>query len=216
MCPVVILAHLKRTWQRKRALVSVAILILMAVLLWLSPAEASLGNVVKIVYLHASAERISVYAFLAAAALGLAQLALRKGMPPQWTRAVLETAIVFWIAQFAISLPAQVLAWGGLAWNEPRVIEATWILSLTVLVYVVALWMDDPNWMAVAACAAAVIVVIVLRGGVNILHPFNAIAGSDSASIKFSYGAIVIGMGALAFQFAWFRTATAGRLPGEK
>jgi hypothetical protein len=172
------------------------------VLLLLSPAEATLGNVVKIVYAHGAAERISAYAYLIAGGLGLVQLALNRPGLALWTRATTETAIVFWLAQFLISLPAQILAWGALTWNEPRVIGAVWILVLTGLVYAVALWIGDTSWMALAATANAAIVLVVLRGSINILHPLNPIIGSDSAGIKMAYAAIVLVTGTLAFQLA--------------
>jgi len=71
-----------------------------------------------------------------------------------------------------------------------------WILALTALVYAMA------RWMALAAIANAVIVLVVLRGAVNILHPIDPIVASDSLAIKVFYAAIVIITGALALQFA--------------
>jgi hypothetical protein len=114
---------------------------------------------------------------------------------------------VFWALQFLVSLPAQVLAWGSLVWNEPRVVGAKWILGLSVFVYAVALWLREASWMALAACAAAAMALIVLRGAINVLHPLSPIIGSDSMSIKLFYGAIVIAVGGLAFEFAHLRAA---------
>ena len=119
-----------------------------------------------------------------------------------WTRAFAETAILFWLAQFIISAPAQVLAWGAFTLNEPRVASAMWILAMTALVYVVARWMDEPMWMAFAAIANGAIFLIVLQGAVNILHPGSAILGSDSVTIKFFYAGIVIVCGVIALQLA--------------
>lgn len=204
---------LARTLQKNSLPVNAALFIALAVLLIVSPAEATLGNVVKIVYAHGAAERISAYAYLLAGGVGLVQLARNRPALARWTRAVTETALVFWLAQFVISLPAQILAWGGLTWSEPRVAGALWILLLTILVYAVALWLDDPSWMAFAAAANAVIVLVVLRGSINILHPLNPIIGSDSEAIRVFYGAIVLVTGALAFQFARYR---AGRGANDK
>jgi hypothetical protein len=120
----------------------------------------------------------------------------------RWTQAVIEAAIVFWIAQFVISAPAQVLAWGAFTLNEPRVAGALWILMLTALTYIVARWVGEKSWVAFAAIANAAIYLIVMRGEVNILHPFDPILGSDSLAIKVFYAAIVITMGFIAFQFA--------------
>lgn len=212
------MATLTRTLKIAKPMIYAALFVLLLALLILSPAEATLGNVVKIVYAHGAAERVSSYAYLLAGVLGVVTLSLRffdsatKNVAPlrmtwamtidRWTQAVMETAIVFWVAQFVISAPAQLLAWGAFTLNEPRVAGAAWILGLTALVYVVARWIGEKSWMALGAIANAAIYTIVLRGEVNILHPFDPILGSDSFAIKIFYAAIVITLGLIAFQFA--------------
>jgi hypothetical protein len=198
---------LAQTLQRNSWTIYGALFAALAALLIFSPAEATLGNVVKIVYAHGAAERISVYAYLLAGALGLVSLALGHASSARWTRALAESAIVFWFAQFVISAPAQVLAWGAFTLDEPRVVSAIWILALTALVYLVALWVREPGWMSLAAVANAVIVIMVLRGAINILHPMDPIVVSDSITIKAFYTAIVLVTGAIALQFARDRAA---------
>jgi hypothetical protein len=119
-----------------------------------------------------------------------------------WTRAVAETAIAFWLAHIVISAPAQILAWGAFTLNEPRVASALVVLVATAFVYGVARWLGDETWLALAAIANAAILVIVLRGAINILHPVDPIVGSDSPTIKVFYAAIVIVAGLIAAQFA--------------
>ena len=196
------MATLTRTLQQNSWLIYAALFVVLAVLLVLSPAEAILGNVVKIVYVHGAAERVATYAYLLAGGLGVAYLALKRESLARWTQAIAETAIVFWLAQFVISAPAQVLAWGAFTLSEPRVASALVILIATALVYVVARWLGDPTWMSFAVIANAAIFVIVLRGAINILHPVDPIVGSDSPAIKIFYAAIVMVMGLLAAQFA--------------
>jgi len=193
---------LTRALQQNSWTIYAALFAALAALLVFSPAEATLGNVVKIVYAHGAVERVSTYAYLLAGALGLVSLALAHASLARWTRTFAETAIVFWLAQFVISAPAQVLAWGAFTFDEPRVASALWILALTALVYLVALWVHEPGWMSLAAVANAVIVITVLRGAINILHPIDPIIGSDSVAIKLFYAAIVLITGALALQFA--------------
>ena len=102
-----------RTLKASLPIYAVLLLVLVALLV-LAPAEAPLGNVVKIVYAHGAAQRIATYAYLVAGVVGIAQLALWRPALAQWTRAVAETAIVFWLASSLISLPAQWLAWGAI------------------------------------------------------------------------------------------------------
>ncbi len=198
---------LARTLQQNSWTIYAALFVALGALLVFSPAEATLGNVVKIVYAHGAAERVSTYAYLLAGALGLVSLALAHAQLARWARALTETAIVFWLAQFVISAPAQVLAWGAFTFDEPRVMSAIWVLALTALVYLVALWVREPGWMSLAAVANAVIVIMVLRGAINILHPVDPIIASDSIAIKAFYAAIVLTTGAIALQFARDRAA---------
>ena len=201
------MSALTRTMQKNSLTIYAVLILVDAALLIFSPAEATLGNVIKIVYAHGAAERVSMYAYLLGGALGLAGLMMRNASTARWTRAVTETAIVFWFAQFVISAPAQVLAWGAFTLDEPRVAGAVWILALTALVYGVARWVNEPGWVALAAAANAAIVNLVLRGEINILHPIDPILGSDSLAIKAFYAAIVVVTGALAVQFARDRAA---------
>ena len=203
------MATLTRTLQQNNWLIYAALFVTLAGLLVLSPTEATLGNVVKIVYAHGAAERVATYAYLLAGGLGVVHLALKRESLARWTQAVAETAIVFWLAQFVISAPAQVLAWGAFTLSEPRVASALVVLIATALVYVVARWLADPTWMSLAAIANAAILVIVLRGAINILHPVDPIVGSDSPAIKIFYAAIVIVMGLVAVQFVRDRATLA-------
>ena len=196
------------TRARPNWIIYIALAILLLALLTLAPAEAMLGNVVKLVYAHGAAMRVALYAYLIAGALGLAQLVLRRDTLARWTRATIETALFFWLLHFVVSLPAQVLAWGGISWSEPRVVSAIWILALTLFILGVAVWMGDPRWMAIAGIANSAIAMILMRRAINVLHPIDPILGSDSIAIKGFYLAIVLTTGILAFQFARDRART--------
>lgn len=179
---------------------------LLGALVVLSPAEATLGNIVKLVYLHGAMERIAVLGFLLAGVFGLAHLLFQRESLAHWTQACIETGLVLWTAQVLVSLPAQILAWGAISWDEPRVAGALWIISLAGLTYGVARWMSGARWMSMAAIAIALIVTAILHGEVNVVHPPNAILASDSSAIKFFYAAIVMTIGLVAFQFTVDRT----------
>jgi len=221
------MATLRRTLQQNGWLIYAALFLALALLLAFSPAEARLGNVVKIVYAHGAAERIATYAYVLAGGLGLVSLASRavakqsplahrQSLISHWTRALAETAIVFWLAHIVISAPAQILAWGAFTLSEPRVASALVVLVATTLVYWVARWLDDATWIAAAAIANAAILFIVLRGAVNILHPIDPIVGSDSATIKLFYAGIVVVMGLLAAQVAHTRVGQISNLSTQR
>lgn len=181
------------------------LLFVLASLLIVSPAEATLGNVVKIVYLHGALERVAVLAFLVAAALGFAQVIWTRDPLSRWTQATMEVALLLWVAHFVASLPAQILAWGGITLSEPRVVSATWIMVGTLAVYGIARWMNHALWIALAAILNAFVVLMILRGAINVLHPFNPIFGSDSPAIILFYLAITFVVTLLALLLVYDR-----------
>ncbi|MGB8643949.1 MAG: hypothetical protein WCF84_01825 [Anaerolineae bacterium] len=192
--------------QRRTGLALAVLGILLTLLLVISPAEATLGNAVKIVYLHGALERVSTYAYLSAALIGLGYLIMRRPALAVWTQSLAEVAIGLWVAHFVVSLPAQWLAWGGITFSEPRVNSAIWIMGLTLVIYVVTRWMGDEIWVALGALANAAVFLIIMRGTINILHPFNPITGSDSLDIKIFYAAIVLTVAAGSAVGAWWRS----------
>lgn len=208
-----------RSW-----LIYVALFLILAALLVLAPPEARLGHIVKIVYAHGAAERIAVAAYAMAGILGIAYCAGRAFQQPQspistlqalttWTRAITETALIFWFAHIVISAPAQILAWGTLTLTEPRVASALNILMATMLVYVAARWIDKSWVWAFVAMINAAMVLIVLRNTLAVLHPIDPILGSDSITMKAFYGAIVVVMGLLAVHIARDRVRQISDLP---
>lgn len=193
------LEHTNRWWLYG------GLLLLLAALLWLSPAEATLGNVVKIVYLHGALQRVAVLLYLVAGALGIAQFVWSRAPLVYWTQAAMEMALLLWIGHFVVSLPAQILAWGGITLSEPRVASALWIMVGTGAVYAIARWMHQAWWIAIAALLNALVVLVILRGAINVLHPFNPIFGSDSPAIIGFYLAITFVITLLAMLMVYDR-----------
>ncbi|HEY6041246.1 MAG TPA: hypothetical protein VIX58_03875 [Anaerolineae bacterium] len=185
--------------------------LLLALLVGLSPAEATLGSVVKIVYLHGALERIGTYAFLLAALAGVTHIFFSRSVSEHGAQALSEVAIGAWLAQIVVSLPAQILAWGGITWSEPRVASALVILGLTALVYLVMRWIDHPAWMALGAVVNALILIVILRETINVLHPVDPILGSDSLAIRLFYAAIVMTLALMALLIANERVARLSR-----
>ncbi len=204
------MARLTETLELHHRTTYVALFVILGGLLALSPAEATLGNVVKFVYLHGALKRVAVLAYFAAGAVGIAHLVLKRAVFARWSHALALTALILWFGQFLISLPAQILAWGAIVWNEPRVVGAIAITALTGSLYVVAQWIQDARWVSLSAVANAVVVGIILGSAVNVVHPPNAILASNSIEMKLFYAAIVLVIGVLALQFAQDRATIGG------
>lgn len=153
-----------------------------------APLERTLGEGVRIVYVHGAWVWAGKAAFGLAAlagAIGLAGLALRRW--PAWTGwslAAGRTGLFFWLTYLPMSLLVMQINWGGVFFDEPRfripltfgivglllqaglaVMNIGWLTNLCNLVFGTALW-----WQ--------------LGGIENVLHPDSPIFGSDAVRIQ--------------------------------
>ena len=104
---------------------SAAWLAALAILFILSPSEKTLGDVVKLVYLHGALVRTGLLAFSIAGILGAIALASGRSWAIEWGRAVGHAALIVWVLYAVSSMVVTYLAWGvAIAWGEPRVVSA--------------------------------------------------------------------------------------------
>jgi hypothetical protein len=92
----------------------------MAVLTVLGPEEKSLGQNVRIVYLHGAWVLTALVAYIASGVVGLVALLTRKSGAHDWSKALGRTATVFWVTYLPLSLWAMQANWNGLYTSEPR------------------------------------------------------------------------------------------------
>lgn len=159
----------------------------------LMPAEKTLGQVIKIVYLHGALSRAGMVGLAAAGAAGLGYLITRGPAWARWTRALLFSGWGFWVAHFIVSMPATRLTWGPwIAWGEPRVTMTLQLIAAGLVVIVVTQLLDDRRFTAGAALLLA-IAVAVMAGRTGVLrHPLDPIGASPSALLRFAYLLLLI------------------------
>ncbi len=166
----------------------------------LAPAEARLGDTVKLIYLHASITWVALALFGIAALAGAAALLLRRDSLSSWSRASLATATIFWIGHFVLGLVVMKLAWGGWFWSEPRVKAGMIILGFAIAATLVALSVDR-SWVSSLLAIGMVAFIAVLLASIGrIFHPSGAIRSSESMAIKGAVLAILALMGTVSFQ----------------
>ena len=86
----------------------------------LMPAEKTLGQVIKLVYLHGALSRAGMIGFWASALAGIVFLLRGDERWLRWSRALLLSGWGFWITHFIVSMPATRLTWGPwVAWASP-------------------------------------------------------------------------------------------------
>lgn len=206
-----------RNASSARGLWAIGLLILLGVLLWLSPAERTLGQTVKLIYLHGALVRTAL--FLLAIGLPFSLVGLLRGRPRSilWGQAFFGSATVIWLVHTLFSMVTTRIAWGvWIAWFEPRT-RFTFGMAATLLIAIAAIRLvDDPRFAALAATltAGAALLLIPRLGAVQ--HPLDPIGTSPSNLIKGFYAAIVLASTALGGLLAlWLHAKLAASSGGE-
>ncbi len=191
---------------KRFAALGLVCLALTALILFLMPLEKTLGQVIKIVYLHGALSRAGMIGLLAAGVTGIVFLVTRRPALAAWTRGLLLSGWLFWVAHFVVSMPATRLTWGPwIAWGEPRV-TMTLQLILAGLVVLLISWLvkDDRFTAAAAALLALAVGWLAFATGV-IRHPLDPIGSSPSMTLQLVYLALLVPIvGSMALVAWWF------------
>src|SRR5574341_1428138 len=85
--------------------------VILAVLLWLSPAERTLGQVVKLVYLHGALVRTATLLFAISLPVNVGALIVGRGAWLVWGKALVWTAVIVWLAHALFSIVTTYATW---------------------------------------------------------------------------------------------------------
>lgn len=179
----------------------------LAALLTLSPSEKTLGDVVKLVYLHGALVRTGLLAFTVAGALGAAALIMRADIAARWSESVGHAALVVWTVYVLSSMVVTYLAWGvAIAWSEPRVQASAHIFLATVAFWILSYLLQSNRATALLNVVLAVLAWVRVRSAGVVIHPVDPIGGSASVAIATFYAGIVLCVILLACELVlWFR-----------
>ena len=162
----------------------VVLLVSIALLATFGPAEASLGPHARIVYLHGAWVWTALAALGASGIAGVAGLALRSRRIQEWSVALGQAGIFFWITDLPLSLWAMQASWNGLFLDEPR-----WRLGLNfavagLLVQSGILVLGKPGWASLFNILFAVSLAGSLARAEAVMHPASPITSSGSGLIQ--------------------------------
>lgn len=192
---------------------TVAWLAALVALLILSPSEKTLGDVVKLVYLHGALVRTGLLAFTVAGVLGVAALITRRECTLRWSEAVGHAALVVWTLYILSSMVVTYLAWGvAIAWSEPRVRASAHIFLAAVAFWVLAYLIQDKRATATLNALLAPLAWALVQNAGVVIHPVDPIGGSASVAIQVFYAGIVLCVILLTAELAaWFERRAAAK-----
>ena len=182
------------TFLRRRFWLAIGLCAALAALLLVAmPAEKTIGQVIKIVYLHGALSRAAMAGFVAGGVVGLLfWLRPRPALVP-WSNALTLSGWAFWVAHFLVSIPATRLTWGPwIAWGEPRVTMTLQVAGAGLAVLAIN-WLLGSARFATAANTLLGGTVLFLAGETGVLrHPLDPIGSSPSPLLRVVYLVLLV------------------------
>jgi hypothetical protein len=169
----------------------------------IGPQEKSLGNNIRIVYLHGAWVLTAEAALGLSAAAGLFGILARRENLHRWSAALGYTGLFFWVTYLPLSLWAMQANWNGLFLAEPRFRVAV-IFSVTgVLLQVGLLLVARPVFTSLFNVLFFAALRIGLSRADYVMHPPpSPIFGSGVLSLELFFVVIIF----LTMAAAWFMT----------
>ena len=208
---------------RRRALIAaVCLLVVGGLLLFMAPAEKTLGGVIKVVLLHGALVQTGLYTFLAAGLLGMAWLMTRRDDILGWCKAVQQTAVFVWVAYVVSSMVATYMAWGQwIVWNEPRVRSSAYVLGFALAALAITWWVGDGVFTSLLNVVTAGMVWYLVKGAGVLRHPLNPLGPSTETVFRtYALALLAITLGLTVLSAWWVHdvreTERATKTPGLK
>jgi hypothetical protein len=177
-------------------------LLALAVLTTIGPAEKTLGNNVRVVYLHGAWVWSALVGFIAAGLVGLLGLITRLKSWQRLSRALGRTGLLFWVTYLPISMWAMQTNWNGMFLAEPRFRVAVIFAIGGLLLQLGSTIADDPAWDSAVNIGYISALLWALGSSQNIMHPPSPIVNSDSWRIQAYFFGLVFLTLLLAAQIA--------------
>lgn len=158
-----------------------------ALLLWLAPAEKTLGTGMRSVYLHVGLIWTGIAGFTVGGLLGLLVLWRDDARLDSWAQTVGWVACGFFAAGFLSSMLASSINWGGVFLAEPRNASALMVLSVALIVQI---WGSWPVWTRSKGLLRMAVVALFVWSDLTtplVLHPDDPIRTSTSVAIQYAF-----------------------------
>ncbi len=176
-------------------------LLTVAALTLLSPPEATLGDNVRVVYLHGAWVWAALAAFLIAAGIGAAGLLRRMTELHRWSRAWGRAGVIFWVTYLPVSLWAMQANWNGLFLAEPRWRFAL-VFAVTGVLLQLGLSFLPVRWTSVGNLAFVIALFWAMLSTENVMHPPSPMLDSSFSSIQVFFAALTLLLIFAAWQIA--------------
>lgn len=159
----------------------------------LAPAEKSLGQIIKLVYLHVALDGSGYLGFALSGGLGILYLFL-----PNRNRVIQDSRLIGWLALLAftggtiLSLAAARLSWGSISLSEPLLVLSIRIILLALIVQTAVTLLPQTRWRGLIQVFPICYLVWAAPRVPRYMHPNDPIGASDSVAIRLAFLAFLI------------------------
>ncbi|MDX1417991.1 MAG: hypothetical protein R3293_27565 [Candidatus Promineifilaceae bacterium] len=179
-----------------------ALLILAFILLifW-APAEQTLGEVIRYVYIHVAFTKAGLWGYYLAGLLGIVILISGNSNLQNFTQVVAWVALVLFILGGIVSIAAGFASWGGFPLDEPRNRTMLSAIAFALVVLILNHWLPWIRLRGLLYSMLAGYIAWTIPNTPLVLHPGDAGGASTSVAIRWTFILLPV----LAFLIgAWF------------
>ncbi|MCB9421162.1 MAG: hypothetical protein H6667_15275 [Ardenticatenaceae bacterium] len=168
-------------------IIPLALLLLMALLVWRAPVERSLGQGIKIVYVHVGLIWAGMLGFVVNGLLGLVTAVTNNKKLADWLHIIGLVSLVVFVVSVIVSLVAEQVNWGAVFWQEPRNTAVFSVTAVAIIVLVLNSWLPWRRVQGLLAAGLAVFAILTLPAAPMVMHPENPARTSSSMGIQYAF-----------------------------
>jgi len=180
-----------------------ALLIAFVALALLAPAEKTLGEAIRYVYVHVALTRAGMWGFYLAGLMGLGVVISAHPRLQEWTQVMTWVSFALFLAGGIGSIFAQQTSWGGLLWEEPRNRTSLSVIAVALIVLILNHWIPWIRVRGLLYLGLAGYVAWVIPRTPLVFHPANAVGSSPSAAIRWAFLALTLIACLIGLWFVW-------------
>ena len=157
-----------------------------------APAEATLGEGIRSVYVHVGFTWAGMAGLYLAGGVGVVAAFWPNLTLVRWMRSVGIVGLSFFAAGTAVSLYAQQVNWGAISWVEPITVSMLRFTAVGIIVHILLSWPIGVRIKGGLSLALAALHVWSVDNTALILHPQDPIGTSAATGIRDTFGAVFV------------------------
>lgn len=161
-----------------------------AALTALAPPERTLGDGIRVVYLHVAFTWAGLTGFVAMAALGVVVAITGRPALQAWAFAVGCVAALCFGIGAALSALASWVNWGGVYLAEPRMRANVTLVAVSAIALTLTAWPLPARLKGLLHVAPAAVYAALMPATPLVMHPANPIGASSSTAIRLTFAAL--------------------------